>query len=438
MTLIDQYKAEKIQRYFDLIHKLNHCDISNEYDAESKLIKLKSENKLMLIELEECRHSLSTANSRKSKASKANVLNLLFNGLVFDAKDSCRFITRFKEGFVLDEFNMLNLLILFLTSLFLLLFVLLLFSSNALEVTVCLTIILFLYTPLTIEAARRRHAALDKNKKQEQKKDLEKRISNLETASEKTQKIIEYLEMFDSMGGVDYVRHQIQCLEVEVKRYLEEDKINLITRGMQELNIKEYEDSENVYQSAKQLEHSPIVSFTGKRSDRAKESSVIITDRELEDVEKKNSDKYIESKDFYEEKGIDERIRYSVYEFVVIFLCDNFLSYYRCYWNSLKRATVDEETCEYLYDSIVSVKTQDKSSLRQQDNSIKRTYRDFLSITTMDGDILYLRLSKDRKERISSVSPKPYVSDIDSAAQLIRYWIRQRRVDYFMIEDRNE
>jgi hypothetical protein len=56
----------------------------------------------------------------------------------------------------------------------------------------------------------------------------------------------------------------------------------------------------------------------------------------------------------------------------------------------------------------------------------------------MDGNVLYLRLDKDRKEKILSTSSREYISDLDSAAHSIRYWLRQRRVDYFRVEDRNQ
>ena len=242
------------------------------------------------------------------------------------------------------------------------------------------------------------------------------------------------MQTFLDENSFDYIK----ALESEVKRYLQEDLESLVEKGKRALNLKDSDDSEGPYPSAKALERLPIVSFTGARSGNTKDSSVIITDRELPKVEDKNSDKYINPEDYYEEKGLDGRIRYSVCEFVAIFLCNNILSYYRCYWNSLKRDSVDEETYECLYDSIVSTKTHDKSSLRLQDPTIKRTYRNLLSITTMDGKVLYLKWDKDRKEKIFSTSSHAYISDMDEAARLIRLWIRQRRVDRIRVENINQ
>ena len=108
------------------------------------------------------------------------------------------------------------------------------------------------------------------------------------------------------------------------------------------------------------------------------------------------TDLSIDDNDFYlEEKRSSSKDIFGVYEVVIIFLCSNFLTYYKCYFNFIQNKKIDEENCEYLYDSIVSVKVQDKS--RSGDNS-KDTYRKRLLITTSDGKIVCFRFPRrDRK-----------------------------------------
>lgn len=65
----------------------------------------------------------------------------------------------------------------------------------------------------------------------------------------------------------------------------------------------------------------------------------------------------------------------------------------------------------------------------------KRKYRNFLSITTMDSKIVYFKMSDDKKRKINYSNSLKYVSDIDKAAERIRYWLRQRRVDYQMTKN---
>jgi Ca2+/Na+ antiporter len=261
----------------------------------------------------------------------------------------------------------------------------------------------------------------------------EQTIAVLETLCQQKENEIETLENQINASKI----YNIFDLEDKVKIWLEEDKKRLIKDGMKRLNIKDCDNNENEERYSEQLDTEPILSLIGINSNESSESYILISDRELEKVKSKNQKLLIDEKDFYEEKGIDGRYRYGVYECFVIFLCETFLSYYRCYWNFVKGASVDEETCEYLYYSIVSVKTQERSSLRLKNPDEKRKYADLLSLTTMDGKIVYFKMSDDRKQKISANKRRSetYVSEINQAAERIRYWLRQRRVDYQMTKD---
>jgi hypothetical protein len=119
-----------------------------------------------------------------------------------------------------------------------------------------------------------------------------------------------------------------------------------------------------------------------------------------------------------------KRRRYGVYEFTVIFLCQNFLSYYKCYYNFIRGKSVNEEYCEYLYDSIVFTKVQERSSLKMQDLGQKQIYSKCLIIATNDGKVMRLRIDKSRGEK--KLSSK--LSEIDTAATEIRTMLRQREL----------
>lgn len=53
----------------------------------------------------------------------------------------------------------------------------------------------------------------------------------------------------------------------------------------------------------------------------------------------------------------------------------------------------------------------------------------------MDSKIVYFKMSDDKKRKINYSNSLKYVSDIDKAAERIRYWLRQRRVDYQMTKN---
>jgi hypothetical protein len=105
---------------------------------------------------------------------------------------------------------------------------------------------------------------------------------------------------------------------------------------------------------------------------------------------------------------------------------------YRCYWNFIRCLPVEEEICEILYDSIVSVKVKERSSAQLKDKEQKRIYREFLSITTMDGKIFSFRIDEDRTERSEG---RLRESQIKEAGRTIRDILRQRRIDIMRTKD---
>jgi len=125
--------------------------------------------------------------------------------------------------------------------------------------------------------------------------------------------------------------------------------------------------------------------------------------------------------------------RYGVYEFLVIFLCANFLAYYKCHFNFIQGRTVNDETCEYLYDSIVSVRVQEKSSTKSNsgEDKDKEIYAKRLLLTTKDGKVICFRVEKSKTIRVHSLT----LSQIDEAVVAIRSMLRQRRVDKTYTQD---
>jgi hypothetical protein len=122
-------------------------------------------------------------------------------------------------------------------------------------------------------------------------------------------------------------------------------------------------------------------SCTYRHSRKTSQSVIVESDSDLHLELLENPEIYIDPKDFESEPSCQGNNRqYGVYEFLIIFLCGNFMAYYKCYYNFIRGKTVDEEICEYLYDCIVSLKIQEKSSLRLKDERQKNVYRKRLSI----------------------------------------------------------
>jgi len=231
-------------------------------------------------------------------------------------------------------------------------------------------------------------------------------------------------------------------IENEIDQWFEEDKEYIISAGLKKLKIngsfRGEPDEFEFYDS--QVVQEPIVIYRPLTSERVEKNYILFGNFDVE-IQKGNSiDTYVNKSDFYSIKGFDGRYRNSVFEFVVIYLTGNFLSCYKCYWNFLVGASSIVETHEILYDSIVSFTEYERASLRQQDPYQRRKYQERILISTSDGKRIGFRLSDDRRINIFTQLRKsaPQTSEFGRAAECIRYWLRQRRVDYQMVKRADE
>lgn len=412
-------QKEKIKEYFDFLEEYyydqEYSDLDNIYSVESiqnKLLKIEQKKYSLNESLYLCNAQLNMPVSFSSNELISN----LWLSVLLDLKSGCKLILS-NFGVNYEKHKNIYLFIMVIFGIFIL-------SSRGI-ISLFLIGVAILYIafkiPNVIETKRKLYIQEVTNKKQE----YEGKIYKLEQEYEKAN--LELIKIRNAKENISYIKE----LETQILEWIEQDEQYLINKARNELQIKDPENLEPDQYKAEEEFLKPIVSFCGIPSPSHK-NFIITTDRELETVIEKNNELCIDKNDFYSVKGLDNKFKYGVYEFVAIFLFANFLSYYRCYWNFLKRDAVDIETCEYLYDSIVSIKTQEKSSLRLKNSDHRRKYRDLLSITTMDGNILYCKMDDDRTQNIYSRNQKSknYISDLNRAAASIRYWLRQRRVDY--------
>lgn len=245
----------------------------------------------------------------------------------------------------------------------------------------------------------------------------EELLKNRDTAKEKRSNLCNFLES------------KISGLEDRLERFLESDRKLLLKRAASKLYVELDLEHGSHKLEGRALEKEPIVFFWGVESDR-KSSRGLISNRDLPELESK-LENLLTPTNFESRKSFTRNRRYyTIYCFTALFLGRSSLSYYRCWWDLLKGEFIDPEACEYFYDSITSIKTHEKISLKQKDSDRVRTYWDALSITTSDGKTLYVLDDRDRSRRISSAeSGLKDPSDLQSAATTIREWLRYRRVD---------
>ena len=153
----------------------------------------------------------------------------------------------------------------------------------------------------------------------------------------------------------------------------------------------------------------------------------------------------------YEKKGV--QYRYSIHLFTKIVLCRNFLAYYKCHWNFIRGIETLVETGEYLYDSIVSVRTEEislataniveklslenfKQDLEVEDlknlDKTKFVVKEVLIIGTTDGHEISFPVLESRIVEQSNLESD--TSSVKDAARIIRSLLRQRRIDLQIVK----
>ncbi len=216
-------------------------------------------------------------------------------------------------------------------------------------------------------------------------------------------------------------------LQGRIQKWLNSDIERLTRKAMKKVNILPYRSSGDPNVLKFDLPIRILMGIQDKKTLMENSDKVLIFESDSEiNLSKSNSKISIHEQDFLSavEYPFVSKKKYGVYEFITIFLCENFITYYKCYFNFIRGIPVDEETCEYMYDSIVSVKVQNKSSANSTDENRKITSTKRLVITLNDGKVIRLQLEASR--RLDS-SNSLCLSTIDEVAQSIRSMLRRSR-----------
>lgn len=259
----------------------------------------------------------------------------------------------------------------------------------------------------------------------------EQELTELEQVRQ--QKLDEYQQKLDELIWREKCRRNEYLLKLEkqVQKWLDDDIERLTHEGMKKLKI--ISNSDYDYDQVNALKTEEVRVVIGV-TEKTKNFENILVDSDINSFTESSESQeiYIDQDDFESEKSFDGKNRkYGVYGFVAIFLCANFFSYYKCYYNFIRRKTVDEEIAEYMYDSIVSIKIQEKSSVRLKNEQQKNVYRKRLLITTNDGKVVCFNFSRNRVEKKYSIR----FSQIEEAAIAIRDMLSQRRIDKTFTEN---
>ena len=237
--------------------------------------------------------------------------------------------------------------------------------------------------------------------------------------------------------------------EKQIDIWLMQDFEDFIEESRQKLKILTPSEAGSDTQNVLVAEHPIMMLSPIKAADDNAKSGYVVTMKESEENKNNQTQNTARSvihrisslDDFFFEKGLDGISRGSLNDFIVIFLCKNFISYCRGKWNSIEGFLLDEVTAEFMYDSISSVKTFENSNIiaRKQWNgerigTEKIIFEEVLVFSTADGDHTSFAINNDVKKYFRP-SPDSDISTARESAELMRREIRQRRIDVQIVKN---
>jgi hypothetical protein len=260
-----------------------------------------------------------------------------------------------------------------------------------------------------------------------QEKELDARIQSIDNdliiLKQKQERLVEFQRNKDGeIANYKSRQEELWHLDKLTENWLEQDIEGQINKAMKKLGLigSDYIGERGA------LKMDPIRSLIGCTS-RTLPNQLVNNKDEDQDEDSPRRKEILEryasdaqSEDDYNGK----RRRYGLYEFTVFFLSSDFFNYYKCYYNFVRGKPIDEEYSEYLYDSIVFTKVQEKSSISTQGSSQRQVSNQRLTISTNDGRLISLQINKFRGDQKLSSN----IKSIDEAATEIRRMLRQREL----------
>ncbi len=125
-------------------------------------------------------------------------------------------------------------------------------------------------------------------------------------------------------------------------------------------------------------------------------------------------------------KGKDKMLRFSVYHIAVFHLDEYILAFYRCDYNFLRGASLNEATNEYHYKDVVSVATVEASSNFRLPDGQKFVHFQEFRLSVASGESIRVTLNPQLLTNAHRAKLPP--SGADRAVSVIRNMLRAKKV----------
>jgi len=124
-------------------------------------------------------------------------------------------------------------------------------------------------------------------------------------------------------------------------------------------------------------------------------------------------------------KGEDGLARFGVYDVSIIFLTDQRLTAYKCYFNFLKNVALNESTTEYFYQDVVSVSTREISTSYTLPDNKKLVSAQAFAVQVPSGDAISVVVSAAKLEELTGARLPS--TGAEKAVEVIRTMLRSKK-----------
>lgn len=126
------------------------------------------------------------------------------------------------------------------------------------------------------------------------------------------------------------------------------------------------------------------------------------------------------------QKGKDGTLRFSIHNFIVIYLTERHLAAYTCDFNFIRDVPLNESTREYHYQDIISVATYEWSEALNEPTGQKHSNAQIFRLAIASGENIEVRIERGQLRQMTKEEDVPTIG-LDQTVKTIRAMVREKK-----------
>lgn len=123
--------------------------------------------------------------------------------------------------------------------------------------------------------------------------------------------------------------------------------------------------------------------------------------------------------------GKDKKVRFSIYQVIIVIFTEHSLSFYQCDYNFIKGIPLNEKDYEFSYKDVVSVATEDNTTNYKLPNNVVMRHCKLFKLSLTSGDSIQTIISS--KELLKYIGGSLPETGVDNVVKTIRSILRETK-----------